>query len=120
MTSVTISIDKLRMFAHHGIHAEERLAGAEFEVDLQAEYPANEMINALDQTIDYTRVLDIVKEEMLIPRPLLETVGMSIAERVKDEFKTVQRINITIRKINPPVVNFRGQLSVSIQKTYEP
>jgi 7,8-dihydroneopterin aldolase/epimerase/oxygenase len=119
MTRVEVAVDKVRMFAHHGIHAEETIAGGEFEVDVRVEYMSGGMINDLNGTVDYTKVLELIKHQMGIPTPLLETVCILTADRIKEAFPSVTGINIMIRKINPPVANFRGQLSVSIYKTYE-
>jgi dihydroneopterin aldolase len=118
MTDITIQLEKLRIFAHHGIHPQERVAGAEFEVDVQVRYAAQGMISALDQTIDYTTVLEIVRQQMNDPRPLLETVAMDMAETIRQQFAQAKEINITIRKIHPPIRNFRGRLSVTLHKTY--
>lgn len=118
MTDITIHLDKVRLFANHGVHPQERVAGAEFELEVQVRYASQGMITELDQTIDYTRVLDIVREEMDDPRPLLETVALQIAAGIKTQFPKAREINITIRKIHPPVRTFRGQVSVTIHKTY--
>ena len=118
MTDILIQLERLRIFAHHGIHAQERMAGAEFEVDVQVRYSAQGMIGALVQTIDYTRVLQIVRQQMNDPRPLLETVAMDMAETIRQQFIQAKEINITIRKIHPPILNFRGRLAVTLHKTY--
>lgn len=119
MTQVRIRLKNLRMFAHHGIHPEEQRAGAEFEVNMEVSFPADQMIRSIDETIDYTRVEQVIRDTMSVPFPLLETTGMEIANRVKDDFPLVTEINITISKISAPLINFRGELSVSIIKRYE-
>ena len=119
MTTVRVSLDKLRLFGFHGIHKEERIAGTEFEISMYICYKANELINKLDQTVDYTVLYNIIRETMVIPFPLLETMGGTIADRVKTRFPQITEINITISKINPPVVNFRGELGVTLHMTFE-
>lgn len=118
MSTLTISVEKFRLFAYHGVHEEERIIGAEFEVEADVEYRADKEITSLDQTLDYTRVVDIIRSEMGKPRALLETICQDIIAGISAEFPMVTGINITIRKINPPVANFRGQLAVNIRKIF--
>lgn len=118
MSLIRISIKKLRLFGFHGLHVEERTAGAEYEVAMEIFFEAKALITRLDETIDYVRVHEIIRLEMENPRPLLETVGMEIANRVKEVYPQIMEINITISKINPPLVNFRGELGVSVINRY--
>ncbi len=118
MSLIRVSLDKIRMFGFHGLHAEERSAGAEYEISMEIYFKADKKISRLDETVDYVKVHEIIRSEMENPRPLLETVGMEIANRVKDDYAYVSEINITISKINPPLVNFRGELGVSVINRY--
>ena len=119
MTTIRVSLHKLRLFGYHGIHPEEKIAGTEFEITMQVSYQTNETISEIGQTVDYTAVYDIIRKTMLIPFPLLETMGTAIASEVKSRFSQVNEINITISKINPPVVNFRGELGVTVHMIFE-
>lgn len=118
MSLIRISLDKIRMFGYHGLHAEERSAGAEYGISMEIFFNADTKITKLDETVDYVKVHDIIRSEMSHPRPLLETVGQEIANRVKEAFPGVAEINITISKINPPLTNFRGELGVSVINRY--
>lgn len=119
MNQIRIELAKLKIFAHHGVHEEERKAGAEFEVKMDIRFNTGNTIQALDQTVDYTAVYSIIREEMARPRPLLETVGTEIVNRVRLAYPYVEEINITISKINPPLANFRGELGVSVTNRKE-
>jgi dihydroneopterin aldolase len=119
MTTLRVSLDKLRLYGYHGIHKEEKIAGTEFEISMNICYHAHEPINTLEQTVDYTVLYNIIRETMRIPYPLLETMAGTIAEKVKVRFPQITEINITISKINPPVVNFRGELGVTLHMTFE-
>jgi 7,8-dihydroneopterin aldolase/epimerase/oxygenase len=119
MSLFTISLDHIRMFAFHGIHKEERIAGGEFDIDMQVVYRAEGEIISIDQTVDYTALYSLVKEIMKEPTPLLETVCLKIGTRAKTLFPKITEINISISKVNPPVGNFQGQLKVSWHKQFE-
>ena len=119
MSVFTISLDHIRMFAFHGIHKEERIAGGEFDIDMQVAYKAEGEIQSIDQTVDYTALYALVKEIMKEPTPLLETVCWKIGTQAKLLFPQITEINISISKLNPPVGNFQGQLKVSWHKQFE-
>jgi dihydroneopterin aldolase len=118
MNLVQINLAKIRIFAHHGVHEEERVVGTEFEVSMQVSFEALGTITELDQTVNYVALHEIIRREMNEPRPLLETVGMEIANRVKASFPIAREINITISKLHPPLANFRGELGISIVNRY--
>lgn len=118
MNLVRINLAKIRMFAHHGIYREERVVGAEFEVSMDVGFETAGIITSLEDTVNYVKLHDIIRTEMSNPRPLLETVGMEIADRVKALFPHIREINITISKINPPLANFRGELGISVVRRY--
>ena len=119
MSLYTISLDQIRMYAFHGIHNEERIAGGEFEINVKVVYQAEGEIRSIEETIDYTALYALVKEIMQEPTPLLETVCWKIGTAAKDRFPLITEINISISKLNPPVGNFQGQLKVSWHKHFE-
>jgi dihydroneopterin aldolase len=86
MTTVRVSLDRLRLFGYHGIHPEEKIAGTEFEISMDISYQTSETVSNIDQTVDYTAVYEIIRKTMLIPFPLLETMGTAIAGEVKSRF----------------------------------
>jgi dihydroneopterin aldolase len=119
MNLIRIEMKRLKIFAHHGVHEEELKAGAEFEVRMDILFKANQTIQELNQTVDYTTVYNIIREEMAQARPLLETVGAEIVNRVRLAYPYVEEINITISKIHPPLANFRGELGVTVTNRIE-
>ncbi len=52
---------------------------------------------------------------MAIPTPLLETVIMDIAAQVLDRFALAEEVNISIKKLQPPITNFEGSAGVSYE-----
>lgn len=112
---LTIELNGLRFFAEHGMYAEEIKIGNEFEVDLCIGYQAPEkLIVSIEQTINYVDAYLIVKEEMAEPKHLLETCAMKIIDRLHNHFKEIEKIQITIKKLAPPITNFTGSVGVTI------
>jgi dihydroneopterin aldolase len=117
--TITIELKRLRFFAYHGLYASERKAGNEFEVDLEVAFqPASSMILTVDETIDYARLYDIVAARMKEPEDLLETVAMRIAELVHTAFPRITHIDITVRKLHPPIEKLEGHTAVRYQAEY--
>lgn len=102
----TLTLKGLSFSAKHGYYEEERKHGNEFEVDLV--FKAN-LRNAahrdnLEQTIDYQKAEAIVKEIMLGDSvKLIETLCLSIGEALFDAFGNVSSLNVSVRKLNPPL-----------------
>ena len=115
---IKISLDKLKMFAFHGIHPEERSAGTAFEIQMDVYFEPDGYIQDIGQTINYLDLYEIVRNRMKLPSDLLETVCMDISRQVKERYPEVKEINITISKLNPPLANFRGELSVTLTNTF--
>ena len=65
---ITIELNNLRFFAHHGLHANERKIGNEFKADLRVIFePPHQSITAINESIDYEQLFGLVKEEMKKP-----------------------------------------------------
>ncbi|MFT3704477.1 MAG: dihydroneopterin aldolase [Agriterribacter sp.] len=116
---IKISLHHLKFHAFHGLYEEEKKTGNDFEVNLDAyfEETANP-ITHLNQTINYAVLYNMVKERMNMPEPLLETIAMDIALQAKAHFPIITEINVSVRKIKPPMLNFQGQTEVSFHKKY--
>jgi dihydroneopterin aldolase len=61
------------------------------------------MTDTLSDTVDYVLLNRIVKEEMSVPSDLLETVAKRILDRVLTEAPMVEKVTVSVSKINPPI-----------------
>jgi dihydroneopterin aldolase len=115
-----IELKNLRFFAEHGMYAEEMKVGNQFEVDISVECKApKKTITSIEQTINYVEIYRIIQEEFNQRKNLLETVAMQIADRVEDQFPELEKFSISIRKLNPPITNFAGSVSVTYCKNFK-
>lgn len=114
-----ISLHQLKFHAYHGLYPEEKFTGNDFEVsvDVYFEEPSDK-ITHLSQTINYATLYQLVKERMNIAEPLLETLAMDIAEQSKAHFPFIIEINVSVSKLNLPLLNFQGRTSVTFSKKY--
>lgn len=109
----TIELKGLRFFAHHGLYEEEAKLGNEFEVDVSIAYKAPEtIVSSIDETINYAEVFRIVKDEFSQRKHLLETCAMQIADRLQKQFPQMEKLTISIKKLNPPITNFVGSVGI--------
>lgn len=111
-----IHLNKVKFFAHHGLHAGEEVTGGEFEVSLVANYlPVNWPITDIGETVDYTALLQIIRERMKKPVHLLETLATEIASEIIAKFSRVTEVVISIFKLHPPIESFEGSVGVTFK-----
>ncbi len=92
--------------AFHGVAPQERTVGNLFEVSLRLEYPpALRAVTSdrVDDTLNYARVAEIVREVMTVPSDLLEHVAGRIHEAVMAAYPAIAGGSITVSKLAPPV-----------------
>ena len=100
-----VRVDNIRVYAHHGCLKEETAIGSEYRVDVSvnADLSQASISDRLAETVDYVHINYIVKEEMNIPSKLLEHVGKRIIKRIFDEIAIVNKAEVSVSKINPPI-----------------
>jgi 7,8-dihydroneopterin aldolase/epimerase/oxygenase len=112
-STMNIELLNLRFHAFHGLYPEEQLTGNEFEVNLFISYSINkEIIETIDDTINYAAAYQIVKKQMLIQTDLLETLAMRITKELYTAFPLIKKIDISIAKLHPPIERFSGKVAV--------
>jgi 7,8-dihydroneopterin aldolase/epimerase/oxygenase len=115
---IKVELKNVRFHAFHGLYEEEKKAGNDYEFNLSVNWETDEIITSLNETVNYAKLYELVKAEMIIPRQLLETLLMELAEKIHEEFPFVKEINMSVAKLNAPIINFIGSTSVTYKKTY--
>ena len=116
---ITIKLNQLRFFAHHGLYEEERKVSNEFIVDIETSFePAVDTIVRMNETINYVKLYEVVKKHMLQTTDLIETLAMKISHDIHVLIPQVKKICITITKKYPPVINFSGNIGVHYVKEF--
>ena len=117
---LTVHLNDLHFFAHHGAYDGEPLAGSEFEVHLQVKYEEKKIkFDSLKNILDYEELYHIVKKRMAMPTPLMEEVAESIIRKIRHEYSFVKEISISIFKLHPPIENFQGKVEITLQKKFD-
>ena len=102
---LTISLARLEFDGRHGATAVERRALRKFEVDveLDVEVTAAERNDKLADTVDYSRVAEvIVGIGVGEPHRLLESLARRMVDNLRGRFPAVKRVRLELRKLNPP------------------
>lgn len=116
---MTVELKQVRFFAYHGFYPEERKTGNEFEVNLAVTLESHEnAIVDITSTVNYAVLFEIVSEQMRQPVDLLETLVEGIAAKIRAVFPQTKKIIITVSKLHPPIAQFTGSVSVTLEKDY--
>lgn len=102
--STKIFLRQVRFHAFHGVLDQERRVGNDYVINVVAEcdFTHAMLTDELEDTVSYADIYCVVKEEMAIPSKLLEHVAGRIGERLFNEFPSLQSLDISIMKVNPP------------------
>jgi 7,8-dihydroneopterin aldolase/epimerase/oxygenase len=116
---ITVHLHNLLFNSFHGIHEEEKILGNDYIIDASVEFHEEEgIITSIHQTINYTDIYHIIRKRMSVPTFLLETVVMEIGNEIREEFPQLKSINISIKKMHPPIEGIQGAAGVNWQKRF--
>lgn len=113
----TIEINGIHCYAFHGCMPEEKKTGGKYKVDVIIYFDFEKAANTdeLKDTIDYCVIYNIVQKEMSTPTKLIETVAKKIACAIKAHYNQIEKVQIKITKLSPPINGLVENVSV----TYE-
>ena len=105
MTETFIYIDNLRLHAFHGVLPQERTVGNEYTINIKVGYPWEKAATTdnVRDTLNYAMLADTIKDVMMQPANLLETVAARISDAVRTSFPQVSSITLDLKKVAPPV-----------------
>ena len=100
-----IDLVNQREYAFHGCLPEEAIIGSDYLINVRAWANVTDSASTdnLNDTLDYMALRRVVSEEMAIRSNLLETVLERITTRVLNEHPIVERIKVSLAKLNPPL-----------------
>jgi len=114
-----IRIHNMSFYGYHGVAASERDLGGKFHVDVELGLdlrPAG-MSDALDHTVDYKAVYELVAEIQRTNRfRLLEAFAHAIAEGILADFG-VQQVTVRVRKASVPLGGLIDHVEVEITRS---
>ena len=113
-----ILVEGIKLYAYHGCMEEEGRIGGNYIVDVTMETDFSEAAETddLTKTIDYVVVYNIVKKQMAIRSMLIEHVGKRIITELKKELRGLEKVDIKITKLNPPMNGNVESVSIIISE----
>ena len=105
LMSSKIYFRNVRFHAFHGVLPQEGIVGNDYLVNLVLDYDFSSAMKTddLQGTLNYAEVYQKVREEMAVPSKLLEHVAGRIAHRLFSDFPEIQKLQLSITKVNPPM-----------------
>ena len=111
-----IKIEGVKVFAYHGHLPEEAILGGHFTVNVwvEADTTLVEKTDNLNDTVDYVKIISIVKNEMAIRADMIETPAKRIVDAILS-IKKVKKVKVEIEKNGTPINANFNKISVTIR-----
>ena len=109
-----ITVEGIRVFAYHGHLPEEAILGGHFIVNVwvEADTVEVEKTDDLNHTVDYVKIIEIVKEQMAIRSNMIEHPAKRIVDAILPLNK-VQKVTVELEKVLPPIDATFDKISVT-------
>jgi len=111
-----ITVEGIRVFAYHGHLPEEAVLGGHFIVNVwvEADTVEVEKTDDINHTVDYVKIIAIVKEQMEIRSNMIEHPAKRIVDAILPLNK-VQRVTVELEKVLPPIDATFDKISVTAE-----
>jgi len=109
-----ITVEGIRVFAYHGHLPEEAVLGGHFIVNVWVEVDTVEVekTDDLKHTVDYVKIIAIVKEQMAIRSNMIEHPAKRIVDAIL-HLNKVQKVTVELEKVLPPIDATFDKISVT-------
>lgn len=113
-----ISLHGVEFFAYHGYYDEEQKIGNKYSIDLTITVDLSEAAasDKLKATINYEALYKIIAHVMQQKHRLLEHVAYAIIRTIKGTFNSVEHIEVSVSKFNPPIGGVCERAKVTIEE----
>jgi len=109
-----MTVEGIRVFAYHGHLPEEAVLGGHFIVNVwvEADTVEVEKTDDLNHTVDYVKIIAIVKEKMAIRSNMIEHSARRIVDAILPLNK-VKKVTVEVEKVLPPIDATFDKISVT-------
>ena len=109
-----ITVEGIRVFAYHGHLPEEAVLGGHFIINVWVEADTSEVekTDDLNHTVDYVKIITIVKEQMAIRSNMIEQSAKRIVDAILPLNK-VKKVTVELEKVLPPIDATFDKISVT-------
>jgi len=102
---VRLIVEGIHLEGRHGVYPEEHEQGNRFRVDIEAmgDFSSAAETDRLDQTVDYTKVVERVEEINRTHRfNLIESFAGTISSELLKRFPQIEDVLVRVQKLSPP------------------
>lgn len=102
-TAITVS--DIEVYARHGVLDQEKKVGNRFLVTVTLTYDATCAMkyDDLEHSVDYAKVIGVVRDVMSESSGLIEHVAWNIIGALSETFPAVTGGSVSVTKVHPPV-----------------
>ena len=113
-----IKVEGIKLYAYHGHLPEEAVLGGHFVVNVyvKADTLKVEKSDDLNDTVDYVKIIEIVKKQMAIRSNMIEQPAARIADNIL-LLNHVNSVKVELEKLNVPINANFDKISVTIEKS---
>ncbi len=113
-----IVVEGIKLFGYHGCLDEEGKIGTDYRINVTVwgDLSKAALSDKLKHTMDYVIINRIVKEEMAIRSKLIEHVANRILDRLLNEIPPLQKAEVKLSKLYPPINGDVESVSVVLKK----
>ena len=114
-----IHIRGLRVFAYHGVNAEEKEKGQPFELDvtLAADLSRAGQSDDLSDTVNYAKAAKlIVRVRQTGKEDVIARAATRVAEAILTEFSAVREVTVLLKKPRAPIAADFDYVAVEINR----
>ncbi|URW79634.1 dihydroneopterin aldolase [Xiashengella succiniciproducens] len=114
----TIELEEMVFYAYHGCFTEEKVVGNKFVVNVTIKHDISHARHSdrIQDTVNYVRIYEAVKKEMMVSSNLLEHVTGRIIDNLFDNFPSLTYAKIKVSKMNPPMGGQMKCVSLTLEK----
>lgn len=101
-----ITIKGLELFAYHGVNPEEKRDGQNFVIDMDYYVDITKAchLDSLDDTVSYAKVVKTIRKAFTSEKyDLIERAAQVVADAVLEEYPTIFKLEITLKKPEAPI-----------------
>ena len=112
-----IKVEGIKLYAYHGHLPEEAILGGHFLINVYVNTDTTlvEKSDELEDTVDYVKIVDVVKEQMLIRSNMIEHPAARIADNIL-LLKHVIDVKVEVEKLNVPINANFSKISATIKR----
>lgn len=105
--NTTIEVNRLHIYARHGVMEQEHTVGNDFEVSVHLQYPVDPAADSILATANYAEIIQTAKSVMDRPVALIENVAWQLQKELTRRWPMSTGGMVRIAKLHPPVANIQ-------------